>query len=618
MQELKEKLNQYDEAYFHKEPLVDDQTYENLVREYELLYGPYEPNATKAIHSKTKLPIYSPSLEKIKLVKDFNLYRQNHPGPYVVMDKLDGFGLIIEYNKIYTHSTDGIYGSDLTHLLPYLTIPQVENIIVRGELVMTTKIFKEKYSTKKNERNILSAINATKNINYDLIKDLTFFAHEIQSSNKNLLDQLCELKELGFTVVPYKVQDDIDFEELTNDMKIDTECLRDGKVISSLEIERVTEGLPKHKIAFKTIGDIVESTVKSVEWNISAHMRLKPRINIEEIFLEGGNINWVNGIHAKFIIDNNIGPGSKLMISRDITPKIYAVIEGTTASLPEAYEWDATQTNFIGVIDDNVKIKRIYRFFDLMEAKHLGLKTIEKLYLNFKSIQSILDATLEQLIKIPGIKTKGAERILKAIQDCCSNVTLVKVMTASCLFPNFAEKKLQQIICSIPSITNMLLDLSVNEMTIEHIQKVPGIKDTAEIFIDNIDNFKEFLNDMPTIKALLIKQEEKDNLIDMNDIDDNDDNNEYHTPPLIIEEQKPQILEGMVIVFSGDKKCTATARTLGAMVDSNVTKRTTLLIVDQIGSMNKKERDCIKNKIPIMSLKDFKEQYLNNDSMNKY
>ena len=614
MDELKLQLNQYDAAYFHHTPLISDEAYDALVHQYELLYGKYTPNSTLGLtHLKTKLPYYSPSLDKIKLLNDFNLFKKKYD-KFIVMDKLDGCSIIIHYDKeikIYTHSTDGYYGSDISHLVPYFNVPKnLTNITVRGELVINRQLFKDKYKNKYvNERNIMSVINADKHIKYDIIKDFSYMAFEIQSSKENLEKQLLQLKEYGFDVVPYIIEDDIDFDKLTEELKNPSKFLRDGKVISSLDIEEVTEGLPTHKIAFKTIGEVLESKVIEVEWNISMHMRLKPRVNIEEIFLEGSHVNWVNGINAEFILNNNIGPGTILLISKDIIPKIYEILKSTKASLPDQYKWDENHTDIIGVIDDVVKTKRIYRFFDLVEAKNLGLKTIQKLFkAGFTSIQSILDANMESLIKVPGIKTKGAERILEGIKIGLPNITLVKVMTSSCLFPNFAEKKLQQILNNTPTLTKIMLNICENHLTIQDIQNVPGIKDTADIFIDNIENFKLFLSEMPTVKEILMTIELKSQEIDMVEIFYEDD--EYDTPPLLIEKEKALTLAGMVIVFSGDKKCTSEAIKLGAIVDKGVTKNTTLLVVDQIGLMQGKEKRCTKDKIPIMSLKDFKEKYM--------
>jgi len=90
------------------------------------------------------------------------------------------------------------------------------------------------------------------------------------------------------------------------------------------------------------------------------------------------------------------------------------------------------------------------------------------------------------------------------------------------------------------------------------------------------------------------------------DIYENVNIDDIITPPLIIPEYKGLPLTGMYIVFSGDKKLTNTAKSLGAIVDGCIKKRTTLLVVDQLGTMNHKEKTCIEKGIKVMSLQDFK------------
>lgn len=90
---------------------------------------------------------------------------------------------------------------------------------------------------------------------------------------------------------------------------------------------------------------------------------------------------------------------------------------------------------------------------------------------------------------------------------------------------------------------------------------------------------------------------------------ENDINDSYITPPLIIEEYKGLPLRGLCIVFSGDKKLTNKAKKLGAIVDDGIHKRTNLLVIDHIGTMNNKEKECIKKGIKIMSLEEFKLKF---------
>lgn len=376
-EELEILLNQYDAAYFHAEnPLVTDETYDALLGQYEKLYGKYKPKSDAGLtHNVCKLPSYSPSLDKIKTLPKFYAWTNKYKGPYIIMTKVDGISIIINYlpteTRMYTHSTCGYMGSDVSHLLPYLNLPKIqlnagERIEIRGELAITYENFK-KYSEYKCHRNLISGVvNATKNIKYKMLNDFTFYAFEVKYANNyhlNMLEQLNFLTKYQFTVVPYRIIPTITFDELTTEMKEESFVPRDGLVIATNTCEVVLNKLPKHKIAFKIVGETAKVTVIEVEWNESKNKLLKPRIHFESVFLEKGDLHWCTGHNAGFIRDYHIGPGTELLISRDIVANIVSVVKGTEASLPIVnYEWNKTNIDIICEINDNILIKRIYIF----------------------------------------------------------------------------------------------------------------------------------------------------------------------------------------------------------------------------------------------------------------
>ena len=181
-------------------------------------------------------------------------------------------------------------------------------------------------------------------------------------------------------------------------------------------------------------------------------------------------------------------------------------------------------------------------------------------------------------------------------------------MFGSCLFPNF-DSKLQEVLDYIPSMFDILVHGKKNNITEEDLILIPGIKTSASVFINGIEPFCKFLQKLPTIKEAIIKNY-KHNVV----IIDNDDNNVIHygdiyTPPLPEPDHHTTILSGMVIVFSGDKKLTETAKMMGAVVDKGVTKRTTMLVIDSLEAMTTKQVKCINNGIKVIALKEFKELY---------
>jgi DNA ligase (NAD+) len=634
--EYERQLALYDNKYYSASaPSISDQEYDALITQYELVYGNYTPNVIS--RNKCVLPCYSPSLTKLKLKTKLLNWTESYKGPYVIMDKIDGMSLILEYTQdkitIYTHATDGIHGTNVSHLLPYLNIPKNimlnknDILIVRGELFIKKNIF-EKYKDNgeyQSERNCIpGVVNATKNINYNILSDFSFNAFSIQkfviNSNIEKLtisEQLIKLQEFNFDIVSYKIQNYINFEELTLALSQQTDIPRDGYVIANdIYEDNVKYGLPLNIIAFKIMGDCEETIVTQVEWNESIYCLLKPRINYNPVYLDGGNLTWCSGFNAKFIKDNNIGPGTRILITRSgsINPYIVEIIEPTEASFPNCkYTWNSTNMDIMCIVNDNVKIKRIYTFFKSLNVKYLGLSTIKKLYHGgLNDIISYYNATIDTITSIKGFNTKGAERLIESIKQSVLNATMDKVMNGSCIFQNFGSKKLNDILNYCQSLYNIILYNHENTLTLKDLQSVPGIKDCADNFLNALPDFIIFLNNIPIIKNKLIEHYNKPILNDNNLILNIDNEITYDNilnPPIIIPDFKEMILIGMVIVFSGDKKLTETVKSMGAIVDNGVTKRTTLLVLDNLGTMNAKEVKCIKNNIPIISLKEFKDKY---------
>jgi NAD-dependent DNA ligase len=638
-QELETLLNTYDAAYFHsQETKISDQEYDALVDQYELLYGKYTPNGMKGLmegltHTACKLPSYSPSLAKIKTLPKFHAWTQKNKGPYVVMDKVDGISLILNYLpegvKMYTHSTCGLMGSDVSHLLKYLNLPKIqlnegERIEIRGELAMTWETFK-KYEKEYegHPRNLISGVvNATKNIKYDFLGDFTFYAFEVKYANGydlNMVEQLHFLSIKKFLTPDYKVLPQVTFDELTAIMKQPSLVPRDGLVIATNTYEKVLNKLPKQKIAFKIVGETIKVTVIEVEWNESKNQLLKPRIHFDTVLLEKGKCSYCTGHNAAFIRDYNVGPGTELIISRDIVANIISVPKQTEASLPIVdYIWNKTNVDIVCEMNDNIAAKRIYIFFDALGAKYLGLKTIKKLYEGgYKTVNSLLIATVDELCLLNGFQKTGVTRIINSIKGIYKNINVVDVMFGSCLFPNLGKIKLQTLINTIPKIYDIILFNDNYVLTIEELQKTPGIKTMANSFLSGVSLFKTFLDNIPSVKETLINQYIKNNtpMVEIVSSPINSTNDSLiTTPPLLVPDScndKP--LMGMYIVFTGDKKMTDVTKGLGAVVQPGINKSTTLVVVNNIGDNTNKEVTAKTRGIPIMSLSDFKQNHLKTD-----
>lgn len=605
MQQLKEKLDRHNKLYSNQPEITDDE-YEKLLTKYNLLYGEYTP----AVDSTSlKLPLFAPSLKKYKLQKDLERWEREYEGDKIISDKIDGISLIVCYTNntttIYTHSNSES-GYDKSLLLPYLNLPPLkikegEKLIVRGELAIKLSVF-EKYKDRyTSPRNMITGVINSKDIDTDIIKDFTFLAFQLSFiytdntiSILNSETQFNLLTNFGFTTVTNIIKvKSVNYEMLKDRLKtIACPYLRDGLVVAQNAYEPITAKDPNNKIAFKVLGDTAETTVIKVEWEESRLQKLKPRIHYDSVFLSQANLTWTSGFNAGFIKKYNIGPGTKLIMTRsgDVNPYILSITEGTSASLPDCeYKWDDSKTEIYVNVNDTIKIKRICHFFDVLGGKFLAFKTIKKLYnYKFDSINKIINITMEDLLTIDSIKKLSAERIFKQINQCVNNSTLPKIMEGSSIFVGFGEVKINNILNHLPSLSDYFLYDTDLTITKNDIEEVEGIQTMAEKFMNYINNFKIFFNELEKIKHIIIT-------------------NSITLP--VIEKKTGNVFNGQVIVFSGDKKLTEQVKLLGGIVDKNVTKRTTLLVVDEVGVMHNKEKVCTQKKIPIISLHDFKIKY---------
>ena len=108
--------------------------------------------------------------------------------------------------NLYTRG-DGNEGSNITKFAKYLNIPQTldTNIIIRGEIILSNKTFKTKYSNKfENARNLVSGIMNKKKPEINMLYDLDIITYEIYYPEKIVYSKQLELlKNKGFKVVPY-------------------------------------------------------------------------------------------------------------------------------------------------------------------------------------------------------------------------------------------------------------------------------------------------------------------------------------------------------------------------------------------------------------------------------
>ena len=634
---LQEAIDNYYISDLKENSLLTDNEYD-ILREHILKKDPTNALANdqqtqiKDNTSKVKLPYEMWSMDKIK--PDTNAltkFKEKFKGPYVISAKVDGVSALYSTESgtpnLYKKG-DGKYGFLINHIIPYLKLPTEKNITLRGELIIKEKTFEEKYKTQfANSRNFISGIVNRKKLTQvekEILKDIDFVAYEvIMPQNLKPSEQYNKLVELN-TITVKNIQS-ITYSELTNeylsnkllDFRANYEYTIDGIICIDDNLHPRESKNPEHAFAFKMVltDHVLEAKVLDVLWAASKDGLLKPRVQFEPVQIGGVTITYATGINARYIVDNNIGLGALVRLTRsgNVIPKITEVIvPAQKPILPNIdefeYVWNETNVDFVLTnikSDPRVEVKAITKFFKELEVEGLGEANVEKIIASgANSIPKIINASIEDLLKVEGFKQKMATKIKTSIAKQLAQASLAKLASASNIFGRgLGERSISQILKVEPTI------FTSTDTTQEKIDKVKAIEGfaekTATQFVKAIPEFNEFL--------MLIKP-------DMLEPEEATKKEEEATKK---EEQEPtqeieHILNNKKIVFSDFEKTSKYTKKelenillkFGTLIESNITKNTNILVTGNNSSKSTKTEKAKKiGTIEIIKLDDFLEKY---------
>ncbi len=213
--------------YCDQDPVFTDSEYD-IIREYILEKYPDNKEAksghTQCIiensKTKVKLPYELWSMDKIKPTTDaVTKWTKRYKGPYVISAKLDGMSALYVNNKdgvkMYTRG-NGIYGQDISHLIPYLVKKDYKDMAIRGEIIISKENF-DKYYKKDfaNPRNFVAGIVNKKKVDKDVLKHLDFVAYEVIYPEMKPFQQMLDLGAKEINHVKFDVKEEISNEILS-------------------------------------------------------------------------------------------------------------------------------------------------------------------------------------------------------------------------------------------------------------------------------------------------------------------------------------------------------------------------------------------------------------------
>ena len=619
---LIQKLNY--SYYIEGKSLISDELYDYIKDELKKLdsKSPILKDIGVSKVYKTKLPYYMGSMDKIKSdEKVLNRWLKKYNGNgYVLSDKLDGISALYVIDKdnnrkLYTRG-DGNTGKDISYLINFIkglnTID--DTIAIRGELIISKSKFKKIKVEGKvmNVRNIVSGIINSKKPNLDVAKLIEFISYEvIEPSNLTTKDQFKYLEDNKFKNAYYEYKKDIDVKVLSEFLETRRENSKydiDGIIVTDNNLyNRNTEDNPKYSFAFKNILTLnrAEVMILRVKWSITKDKYIQPVVEFDGVEIDGVIVKKATGKNAKFIKENNIGPGSKIVIVRrgDVIPHIEEVLTPSETGKPQMpeykYTWNETEVEIIAETDDKdllkeSNIKNIENFVTKMEFKGISIGIVKKLYdADINTISKFINVTKEELLNVDGIKEKKATSIIEAITETMKDLDCIKLMMASNTFGRgFASKKLKLIMDNIDD-KNFKKKPSVDDLI-----KIKGIeKKTAENFIKNIDNYLEFIK-LTKIKCnfeSLDTKVNKDNKNNKNSKNSKDNSK----------------LKDINVVFSGfrDKELEKKIENNGGSIKSTITKSVNYLIIKNKDTKSSKIGKAKELNIEVITLENFNKKF---------
>ena len=253
------------------------------------------------------------------------------------------------------------------------------------------------------------------------------------------------------------------------------------------------------------------------------------------------------------------------------------------------WHWNETQVD--AIIDnkednEDVRVKRIISFFDVMKIVGVGEGVVNKLVnAGYNEVKMILQLTPDIIAGIDGFQLKSATNIYNSIHKVIDNdVNIERVMMASNIFGlGLGEKKFKLIVDAIP---NFLEKWQKGQVHREDIMSIEGFSDkSTDIFINGMPKFIEWLELHKMIKLK--------------------NNNSSSTK--VKQGSQDSKFAGMVVVFTGirniDMEKIITDN--GGVIGSGVSGKTTLVVAKDISENSGKIKTARDKGIQLMNIDDF-------------
>lgn len=624
--ELVSLIKRYQTSYYNGEGEISDAEFDalwdelkNLDPENEILkkIGTDSGNFAKLRHV---MPMGSQ--EKAANPEQFLGWASKHVyDEYFVEFKLDGASLELQYEhgKLVHAVTrgDGTIGDDITvnakkmNGVAAALFDLAGNLIdysggIRGEVIMTHDVHKEKFSDKANCRNAANGLMKRKDgEGCEYLKLIVYDAFS-PSGNQSFNDEESKinwLKSCGFNTVPLKIckspQEVIEYRSHVMDIRNQLEYDIDGLVIKERQInfQDASRARPDRQIAFKFSLEEAVTILRCVDWSVNGGT-YTPVAIFDEVELNGTKVQRASLANPDTMKALGVKIGCKVVVVKrgEIIPKIESVIhEDALCESPVVFP-DKCECCGSKLIDNGSRLycpnkkcsKRILhqllKWVQVADIRDLGETLVTQLFEKGKvqSISDLYKLSAEDLTPFflneeslaAEKKSLGAEKVAASIQN--HRKMSLAVFVAGFDIEGIGETTVEKLVAAGFNTLNALLN-----MTVEQASAVYGF---AEILAKTaVDGLNENALEMRFLAENFVE---------------------------IVQDSAGKLV-GKSFCFTGElhsmkrNDAEALVKANGGTCKSSVTKDLSYLVTNDVSSGSSKNQKAVKFGIPVINEEQF-------------
>ena len=639
MKELVDLLNKATEAYDQGKPFMSDlewdRMYWGLIAKekaagYAMPNSPTQQIHYKVVNSLSKVEHSSPmlSLDKTKDLNELNEFCGNRSA--FLSLKLDGLTCRLTYaaGRLVRAETrgNGSVGEDITHnaiVIPSIPkrIQHLQPLTVDGEIICMDRDFAPFAEEYANSRNFAAGSIRLLDSKECARRNLTFVTWEVVDGfeqTNSAIDKLQGARKLGFHVVPFEI---IYKETITETL---VESLKAAAKIGGYPIDGLVAkyddiafgrslGMTAHHrrdgLAFKFFDESVETELLDIEWSMGRTGKLTPIAIFKEIEIESTRVNRasLHNIDVLFETLNSWGwKGQKVKVVKRnmIIPQIdWAEEDEDIPHISKSY-FHYPRTCPICGESTKIQIESNTRNVCCINPACSGKLVNQLEHFVSKSgldIKGLSKATLEKLIDWGWV-------------NCFADLFKLKEYEAVWkLKPGFGEASVRNLLNAIEQArTNSTHEAFISAIGIPMIGKTM-VKELMKNGVTTYNQLRELVDDKFDFSQFNgFGLEKSDSILKFNYHEADEAYHEMLLAAPKAEEKKEQSLVGINVAITGSlphfknrAQLQEVIEAAGGKVVGSVSKNTTYLINNDIGSTSAKNQTAKRLGVQIITEEDF-------------